>query len=136
MRPLKRNRKTVPVGFGRISNGVDLVEYKRAKSFFRRHRSHLTSLFSQRELLFIQKGPRPEERLAAVLAAKEAVYKAVGAPKQTWLGFTQIEVVPKKSGRVTCAWTDRRRQLSIRLFKTRRFVVASCVPKGVSCAGI
>lgn len=63
------------------SLGVDLVEIKKAKSFYERHKENLSSFFTAREILEIKESKKPHVELALCLAAKEAVFKARGAVK-------------------------------------------------------
>ncbi len=73
--------------------GIDAVEFKKARKFYRTHRSRLTEFFSPNEVSYIEKNNKKEENLATLLAAKEAVFKAKGDAWMGPSGFQTIEVV-------------------------------------------
>jgi phosphopantetheine--protein transferase-like protein len=117
--------------------GVDLMEFKRAGSFYRTHKERLGSFFAPRELSYIRKSRRPRESLALLLAAKEAVFKSLGIPWMGLEGFRDIRIRPGR--RLSCELTGsfaqsrtNRRVLSFR--KYRHFIVVGCGPVGL-CAG-
>ena len=56
--------------------GVDLVEIKKAKSFYDRHKENLGSYFTKREILEIRRSKKPHVQMALALAVKEAMFKA------------------------------------------------------------
>lgn len=99
--------------------GVDLVEYKKAKTFYAEHKNRLGGYFDPSEMSFIQKSRRPYESLALLLAAKEAVFKS---SRLSWMGprgFRRIRVL--RAGRLIP---------SLSVFKKKYFVVAECRPHG------
>jgi phosphopantetheine--protein transferase-like protein len=118
------------------SLGVDLVELKRAKAFYRVHRSRLNVYFSDEEIAFVKRARRRGyERLAVLLAAKEAAFKASGQP---WMGpegfrsilveFSSEYVCHCLAGRLTCR-TDSPlpvRRFSLTILVRKHFVVARC----------
>jgi len=61
--------------------GIDLVEIKKAKSFYDRHKENLGSFFTAREVLEIKQSKKPHVQMALCLAAKEALFKARGIGK-------------------------------------------------------
>lgn len=63
--------------------GVDLIEASQAKSFYRRHARRLGELLAPHELAYVRAGRPAYERLAEVLAAKEAAFKASSG---SWMG--------------------------------------------------
>ena len=75
-----------------ISNGVDLIELQKAKKFYRAHKDGLDSFFNDKEILYIRKSKRPHEALAALLATKEAVFKALPALGAGIAAFQNIEI--------------------------------------------
>ena len=73
------------------SLGVDIVELKKAKDFYRRHKKRLGSFFCPAEIRYIQpKSRNPHVRLAEVLAAKEAFFKSRG---EHWMGPSGFESI-------------------------------------------
>ena len=72
--------------------GVDLIEIKKAKSFYESHKDNLASFFSRREIAEIHKDKKSHEKLAVLLAAKESVFKALGPRPAGLLGFSNISV--------------------------------------------
>ena len=63
--------------------GVDLIELKKAKDFYKRHKKRLDSFFTKNEIFYIGNDSGATRRVAELLAAKEAVFKASG---KTWMG--------------------------------------------------
>lgn len=77
------------------SLGVDLVELSRAKAFYRAHASRLGAYFAEEELAFLRRARRRRhERLAILLAAKEAAFKATGGVWMGPHGFRSIRLRP------------------------------------------
>jgi phosphopantetheine--protein transferase-like protein len=113
------------------SVGVDIVEIKKAAAFYRRHKKRLKQLFTETEMIFILKNPAPN--LAIVLAAKEAVYKALPAEAGTMgpSGFKNIRISPERgkklSFRLAGAYASvRPRPSALSAERYRHFVVARC----------
>ena len=112
------------------SLGVDLVEIKKAESFYRRHAGKLDSFFNSKEISFMKR--RSCERLAMLLAAKEAVFKWTGLP---WMGpanFKNVRILPgkrKMSFRLTGALAVKdpaARSAQLSFFKNKHYVIAQC----------
>ncbi len=120
--------------------GVDLVEYKKARAFYGRHKNRLSSYFGKAEISMIEKGPRPHETLAMILAAKEAVFKSCGAPWMGTQGFREILIVARGSrqlsfrlrGNFKRSFTKRRTP-ALTFTKSRNYVIAKCHSR--PCAG-
>ena len=79
---------------------MDLVELETAKSLYRSHRRRLKTLFSREEISYIQKDKKPHERLAILLAAKEAVFKALSPAWMGVSGFQDIQIFPQSNHRL------------------------------------
>ncbi|MBI3315601.1 MAG: 4'-phosphopantetheinyl transferase superfamily protein [Candidatus Omnitrophica bacterium] len=110
----------------RKSIGVDLVEIQKAKRFYSRHHRHLKKFFCPPEMDFIQKGQRPYERLAVLLAAKEAVFKTLSLPWMGLGGFQDIRVVPgRRRGRLKGFLRSKTFEVTYAVNKT--YAVARCV---------
>ena len=112
--------------------GIDLVEIKKAKSFYILHKNRLATFFSGEEISYIEKNKKPYEALAVLLAAKEATFKAL--PKRSWMGvsgFKQIVVTPGVNPRaLRCRLKGEPKagnKLKLSFTKNKKFVVARCV---------
>ena len=77
--------------------GIDIVEVKKAKSFYAAHGHNLASLFFPDEVRRIRRSKAPHETLALFFAAKEAVFKAMGREWMGREGFKKIHIFPGKS---------------------------------------
>jgi len=108
------------------SLGVDLVEIKKARRFYARHRAKLSEILTESEIMFCRRAKKPYERLAALLASKEAVFKALSrSPKS----FTEIELCPDGYGRFKTASAFSKKTCRVRYRKNARFVLADCYLK-------
>ncbi|MBI2095219.1 MAG: 4'-phosphopantetheinyl transferase superfamily protein [Candidatus Omnitrophica bacterium] len=110
--------------------GIDLVEIKKARVFYRNHKKRLRSFFSPEEAEYIRRGEDPPVNLARVLAAKEAVFKAVRRPAMGPALFDRIRVVPQRRGIFGCRVREGRsrpKTLEISFVRGERYVVARCV---------
>lgn len=129
--------------------GVDMLEWKKAKSFFDAHRGNLDRFLCSTEASFVLSSPKPHESLALILSAKEAVFKSLGRPWMGPSGFQDIQIIPGEphfSFRLTGQFRKKfpkRVPSGISFVKNRRHVVATChpcLPAGtrtpdLSCAG-
>jgi phosphopantetheinyl transferase (holo-ACP synthase) len=115
---------------GNPSLGVDLVELDRAKTFWRAHRSRLDSFFSGPELAYVRRARRrPHERVAVLLAAKEAAFKASGRGWMGPHGFRSILVsfpASGRSGRLVCRVDGTRARFTLTYSVRKKFVLARC----------
>ena len=98
--------------------GVDLIEMKKIKTFYRLHRRRLNSFLKPYEMSLVRRSSNPERTLAEILAAKEALYKA-GRRSQRRRGFETIRLTPALL------------KEKILFIKNKRFVIALVKP----CAG-
>src|SRR6201991_2472192 len=80
-----------------VAVGIDVVLVARFASAIERHPALVERLFTAAERTSATGNPRPPESLAARFAAKEAVAKALGAPRG--LGWHDCEVIPDADGR-------------------------------------
>lgn len=109
----------------RVPVGVDLVEYKKAGAFYRRHRLSLRDFFHPDELKSVRVHRRPHEALAVLLAAKEAAWKALGAPGFGPSFFKTLRVT-RYHGALRCAAPGSRKPLELSVTKKSAFVVVHC----------
>ena len=108
--------------------GIDLVELKKAKSFYNTHKHRLNSFFSSKEISYIQKALWPHEALGILLAAKEAVFKALPRTGAGIAAFRNIEIQPERGGRFSfCSVkTGKRSKLEFTVLKNKRYVIVQC----------
>ena len=82
-----------------IGTGVDLVEVPRfEKAVKRQGNRFLNRIFTPAELAYAKSRKETIQHLAARFAAKEAVVKALGAPKGLGLEWKDLEIVNAPSG--------------------------------------
>ena len=84
--------------------GVDILEWNKARAFYREHRGRLEELLYPAELAYVRASAEPEKAFALVFSAKEAVFKALGASWMGVSGFRGVQVFPEKdfSFRLEC----------------------------------
>ncbi len=118
-------------GPSRIRLGIDLIEFKKAKDFYKHHQNRLASFFSEKEISYIGHGAEAYRKLAGLLAAKEAAFKASG---KTWMGpegFAAIRLTPptgKKNFFSVKKSSQSKEALKIFLTQQhKKYVVAQCV---------
>ena len=109
--------------------GVDILEWKKARSFYRAHRERLDQWLTQEERSFVKKRSKPYEAFAMLFAAKEAVFKAVGARGFGPDALRRIRLEPQTQGRFKVV--DHAR-LEVAIRRHRRHVVACCYTLKVS----
>ena len=79
--------------------GIDLVSVARIEKMVQRWGAKfLKRVFTDDEIAYAGKKPRPALSLAARFAAKEAFFKAVSRRKVGGIGFKHIEVVIDEGG--------------------------------------
>lgn len=81
--------------------GIDLMDISRVREMLaRREEQALTKLLTESEREFVLAQPDPARHVAARIAAKEAVYKALQAlPGTRGIGWREIEVLRSVHGR-------------------------------------
>ena len=81
--------------------GIDLMDIARVRAMLdRREEQALTKLLTEDERVFVMAQPDPARHLAARIAAKEAVYKALQAlPGTRGVGWHDLEVLRSVDGR-------------------------------------
>lgn len=97
--------------------GLDLIEFQKARQFYRRHKDSLNSFFNADEINYIQKSGKPAEALAVLLASKEAVFKALPNKNAGIAAFRNIAIKPGKKDRVSYPG------LELKVMKDKKFVV-------------
>jgi len=127
-----------------FSVGIDLIEFKKAKSFYRAHRDALNSFFSREEAGFIRQSSKPHESLAVLLSAKEAVFKTLNSPWMGRTGFRDIQIIPCGDGVFSFKLKGHLKKFSsnqlsskITFIKRKNYILAHCQPAAFSlCVGI
>ncbi len=102
--------------------GVDILEREKARSFYHAHKDRLTQILSTSELKHLKNVKNKPYALAEMLAAKEAVFKAIGGSWMGVCGFKKIPLSFRPDGSI------RSGEFRITLKKNKDYVVA--------CAGI
>jgi holo-[acyl-carrier protein] synthase len=84
-----------------IGHGIDLVEIARIGRMLAEHgEPFIERCFTPEERGYCESGPkRRDERYAARLACKEAVFKALGTGWTDGIGWRDVEIVRQPSGR-------------------------------------
>jgi len=95
------------IGTGGV--GVDLVEVDRVERMLVERGNHVYErLLTPAEGAYCAAMGRPAEHIAARLAAKEAIYKALqGTPEARGIGWREIEVLRLADGRPDVVLTGR-----------------------------
>jgi len=92
--------------------GIDLIEIARVRrAYERRPHAFLHRFFTSRELSSLQGRPHPAKHLAARVAAKEAVFKLLGAGLGK-LSWKEVEIISLASGEPTVALHGRAQALA------------------------
>ena len=94
--------------------GVDLIEIKKAKRFYKSHEDRLDSFFSSREIAYLKESGRPYENLAILLASKEAAFKAVPRLGTGLAAFRNADGIFRKNG------------LKFSILRHNKYVVVQC----------
>ena len=121
--------------------GVDILERKKALSFYRNHHQRLGELLCPAELALVEASRKPAETFALIFSAKEAVFKSLGAPWMGPSGFRQIRILPEKNFSFRLSG-ELKKNFSLKTpfrvsFKKKRdYIVAACHPRSTTlCAG-
>lgn len=117
-----------------IGIGVDLVEVDRfGRSASRWGDRLLNRLFSDEELAYARSRPASSmQHLAARFAAKEAVVKALGAPKGLGMQWKDLSILPGPGGKPQARFTGSMRRwatyrVHLSLTHTRNHAVATAL---------
>ena len=119
-----------------VGVGIDLVELERVRQLLARRRDQAMQRFlTDKEREYVSSRPDPIPHMAARLAAKEAVYKALQAlPDCRGVGWRDIEVSRDESGKpsislsgLAAAAADANGPLRIHLSLTHTHVSAAAV---------
>ncbi len=103
--------------------GVDILEWKKARAFYRAHRSRLNQWLTNEERKFIDTRAKPYEAFAMIFAAKEAVFKAVGEAGIGPEALRRIHLEPRAAGRFGVV---DHAKLEVLIRRYRGHVVACC----------
>lgn len=127
---------TIPRGV-LVGHGIDMVEVSEFSSLMINPiRRFLNRYFTNTELLEAGSAQNQTERLAGRFALKEAVMKALGVGWGDGIAFTDIEIIPLKSGAPTVllkrklATLQHERKISgwlVSISHTRSLAIASAI---------
>lgn len=106
--------------------GVDIVDISRVENLLKRWPDKFVSrFFTEEEVNYCRSSPRSTHHLAARLAAKEAVYKAMGVRGPTGIAWKDVEVVATKKSPPFVRLHNRAERLARRLGIYRIFLSLS-----------
>jgi holo-[acyl-carrier protein] synthase len=88
-----------PSDLPRVRVGVDLVGVDRIARLVEQHPTSEATLFTAREREYCRARRRCYEHMAARFAAKEAVLKSFGTGLAARMLWTDVEIVPARTGR-------------------------------------
>jgi holo-[acyl-carrier protein] synthase len=126
----------VVVAMSVVGVGIDLVELQRVRDMLSRRRDQALARFlTDQEREYVESREDPVPHIAARIAAKEAVYKALQElPDTRGVGWREIEVWRDESGKPSVTLTgsalaaaDANGPLTIRLSLTHTHVSAAAV---------
>ncbi len=119
-----------------IRCGVDIIEIQRVRSAWRKRPEYfLRRIFTEKEQIALQNRPYPAKHLAARFAAKEAVFKLLGAGVGE-LSWTEVEIFSRPSGEPWVCLSGRAAEraavlclgdIALSLSHSREFAVAQAV---------
>ena len=116
-----------------IGTGVDLVEMPRFRQSVKRWGNRfLSRIFTPQELAYCRSYKDPHEHLAVRFAAKEAVVKAIGAPKGLALEWKDLEITRSAAGQPGVRFKGsmsrwKKLKVHLSLSHTKQYAVASAV---------
>lgn len=116
-----------------VGTGIDLVEVPRFEKAARKGgRRFVGRLFTPGELAYASEHRAKAQHLAVRFAAKEAVVKALGAPKGLGLEWKDLEIVRAASGQPQVLFHGTmkrwsRYQVHLSLTHTAQYAVASAI---------
>jgi phosphopantetheine--protein transferase-like protein len=105
--------------------GVDILEWKKARSFYETHRLRLSEWLTDAERKFVEEKKHPHQAFAVVFAAKEAAYKAIGKNGLGPDAIRRVSLVPRSLRKFSVA---KNPSLEVTVRHHRRHVVAFCHP--------
>lgn len=92
--------------------GIDLIKVSRVQRLLFGHNKHLNKIFTSAEIEYCQNKPHQFQHLAARLAVKEAVFKALGTGWVGGIKWTDIEVVRDEMGKPKIDLHGKAKQLA------------------------
>ena len=105
--------------------GVDILEWKKAGEFYRRHHDRLADWLTTDEKKFVAARQKPYEGFAMIFAAKEAASKALGIRAAGPEMLRSIRLKPRSSRSFSIL---KHSSLEVTVSRHRRHVVACCLP--------
>lgn len=91
-----------------VGIGTQVIECARVRKLIDRHgEAFLRRVYTDREIRTCNANPQTTEAFAAVWAAKEAVFRALGTPWRRGMDWTDVEIVNGNGAAVSGATADR-----------------------------
>lgn len=91
-----------------VGIGTQVLECARVRKLIDRHgEAFLRRVYTDREIGRCNADPRTTEAFAAVWAAKDAVFRALGAPWRRGMDWTDVEIVAGNAVALSGATADR-----------------------------
>ncbi len=109
-----------------VGTGVDIAETSRIEQSLTKHGERFAKrLFTPNEIAYCDKFKNRAERYAARFAAKEAAFKALGTGWRDGVGWLDVEITHRPSGKPELLLTGRAEELARELGVTRTAVSIS-----------
>lgn len=108
--------------------GVDIIEIKRIERAIEKWGDHfLSHVFCDEEIEYAKKNKHPAQHFAVRLAAKEAVFKAIGDKPD--IGWKDIKIMNDKYGKPICIYNDKKfkNKILVSLSHTENYAVANAI---------
>lgn len=116
-----------------VGIGTQVLECVRVRKLIDRHgEAFLRRVYTDREIRDCNGDPRTTEAFAAVWAAKDAVFRALGTPWRRGMDWTDVEIVSGSTAEVGGATADRMAARGA----TRVLVTTACCRTFATATGI
>ncbi len=110
-----------------LGNGIDIIEIERIEKAINRWGSLFTEhVFTPDEIAWALKHKFPYPHYAGRFAAKEAIFKALGDPRVTWL---DLNIINDASGKPICYYSKNEfnGQIYLSISHTKIYAVAQAI---------
>jgi holo-[acyl-carrier protein] synthase len=79
--------------------GVDIIEIDRIERMLRTYAAFRARVFTEREIEYCEHKKYPAQHYAARFAAKESILKSLGPERGDLVGWKDLEIVDRSSGK-------------------------------------
>jgi holo-[acyl-carrier protein] synthase len=110
-----------------LGNGIDIIEIERIERAINRWGDMFTEhVFTPDEIEWARKHKFPYPHYAGRFAAKEAIFKALGDPRVTWL---DLNIYNDPSGKPICNYSknDFKDHIHLSISHTKIYAVAQAI---------